>query len=298
MRELTHYPKIWALGTKQAQGIFDQEVEITEKLDGSQFGFGYVDEQLIVRSKGTYIDYDNVPDLFQLAVNHVLESQVLLHPNYHYYSETLCRPRHNTLQYNSVPLNNIALYAIYDTELMDWLSYDDIQEEAKRISVDVVPLIYRGKSSEDEVKKYINQESCLGGADAEGVVIKAFKEFMLFGSAQQVQSAKFVTEKFKERHGQNKEFKSGKSLTQELFAQYNSEARWTKAVQKLKESGDFLGEPKDIGKLIKILHLDLDEECQEEIKDELWKIHRKEFIGSAVRGFPEWYKSNLSQFVE
>lgn len=37
------FPKIFALGTQYTEGIFDSEVEITEKIDGSQFNFGKIE---------------------------------------------------------------------------------------------------------------------------------------------------------------------------------------------------------------------------------------------------------------
>lgn len=44
------FPKILHLGDKAIRDIFDEEVEITEKVDGSQFGFGIVEGELIIRS--------------------------------------------------------------------------------------------------------------------------------------------------------------------------------------------------------------------------------------------------------
>ena len=46
------------MGDKQISDLFDGEVEITEKLDGSQFGFGRVDGELVIRSKGREIDLE------------------------------------------------------------------------------------------------------------------------------------------------------------------------------------------------------------------------------------------------
>ena len=54
---LTEFPKIFSLGTKYIVDIFDSPVEVTEKLDGSQFTFAKVNDILYYRSKGQML-YD------------------------------------------------------------------------------------------------------------------------------------------------------------------------------------------------------------------------------------------------
>lgn len=49
---ISAFPKIFAIGTKYIDSIFDNEVEITEKVDGSQFAFGKIDGEVYCRSKG------------------------------------------------------------------------------------------------------------------------------------------------------------------------------------------------------------------------------------------------------
>ena len=49
------FPKIFELGTDYISLIADNEVEITEKIDGSQFVFGKIDGNLMTRSKNCII---------------------------------------------------------------------------------------------------------------------------------------------------------------------------------------------------------------------------------------------------
>lgn len=290
---INSFPKIWALGSKYAQGIFDTSVEITEKLDGSQFGFSKPSGTLIVRSKGAVIDAQDPPKLFLPSVNHVKSIEEMLDPHLAYYGEAICSKKHNTLTYTQTPKNFIALFAIYNLLHHEWLQYDEMKAEADRLAVDCVPLLFSGIADGNLVRDLIGQDSYLGGCKAEGVVVKAFKDIEIAGVMYPIHSAKFVTEEFKEKHSNNAEFRSGKSNTQEYFEQYNTTARFEKMVQKLKESGNYQGEPKEIGTLMKMLNQDLEEECKEDVKDELWKMFRKEFIGAASKGFPEWYKRSL-----
>ena len=52
---ISAYPKIFAIGTDYICDIFKDVVEITEKIDGSQFVFGKVSGELHIRSKGAVI---------------------------------------------------------------------------------------------------------------------------------------------------------------------------------------------------------------------------------------------------
>lgn len=294
--KISAYPKIWALGTKYAQGIFDQEVEITEKLDGSQFAFMWDQEgKLYVRSKGTMIDQESVPDLFQKAVEH-LQSITPEHfiRDVLFFGETICRPRHNTLTYTNIPKNTICLFDAYVFDFHQWAPREDLTSLANLLSVDVVPLLFRGKTNTEEAKALLGKESYYGNAIAEGVVIKAYKDVEVAGVVYPVHAVKVVTEQFKEKHTKNPDWKSAKSKTETLFEQYNSEARFKKAVQKLKESGQFTGEYSDIGKCMKILNQDLLEECAPDLKDELFDLHKKDFVKVASKGFPEWFKEQVS----
>lgn len=287
------FPKIWALGSKYAQGIFDTRVEITEKLDGSQFGFSKPANDLIVRSKGAVIDLADPAKLFLPAVDHVKSIEGFLWPSYAYYGEAICKNKHNTLTYTNPPKNHIALFAIYDLLHHEWLEYDEMLAEADRIAVDCVPLLFSGDADGETVRRLIGKESYLGGCIAEGVVVKAFKDIEIAGVMYPIHSAKYVTEEFKEKHSNNVEFRSGKSNTMEYFEQYNTTARFAKMVQKLKEAGEYQGEPREIGRLIKMLSEDLQEECKEDVKEALWSMFRKEFLAAATKGFPEWYKRQL-----
>ena len=65
------FPKILHIGNKQISDLFDGVVEITEKVDGSQLGFGKVNGELFVRSKGKEQDLDNPDKMFEGAVEFV-----------------------------------------------------------------------------------------------------------------------------------------------------------------------------------------------------------------------------------
>ena len=47
------YPKVFTVGDRHTLNLFKGPVQITEKVDGSQFAFGKIDNELHFRSKGT-----------------------------------------------------------------------------------------------------------------------------------------------------------------------------------------------------------------------------------------------------
>jgi len=68
---VSSFPKIFALGTRYVKDLFSEEVEVTEKLDGSQFGFGRVEGKLRVRSRGKEMLLDAPDKLFEEGVRYV-----------------------------------------------------------------------------------------------------------------------------------------------------------------------------------------------------------------------------------
>ena len=74
---------------------------------------------------------------------------------------------------------------------------------------------------------------------------------------------------------------------------FRTEARWQKAVQHLREKEELENQPRDIGKLMKEINLDIIEEESENIKEQLYKLYIKDITRKATAGFAEWYKKQL-----
>lgn len=293
---LKSFPKIWALGHINVADIFSHYVEITEKIDGSQFAFGWdMEGNYHCRSKGTMIDPDgDVPDLFRPVVE--WSRHLHAEPNVCYYGETLKGPKHNTLHYGRTPHRNFVLFGASnsggDTHAHD---HSLLSHVAERLECDVVPLLYKGKADFDKVQELLGQESFLGLCKAEGVVVKADVQYELYGQHVPLMCGKFVTEEFKEVHLKNPEYVSGKSKLAAMVTEYKTEARWVKAVQHLRDEGKLLGEPKDIGNLMQELNRDFEEECIDDVKERLWKAYKKDFLKVIGNGMPQWYKEELAK---
>jgi hypothetical protein len=78
-----------------------------------------------------------------------------------------------------------------------------------------------------------------------------------------------------------------------ITASLKTPARWDKAIQHLKERNELTDSPKDIGPLMKEISVDVLKECEEYIKDELFKWAWKKISGKISYGFPEYYKQKL-----
>ena len=127
-------------------------------------------------------------------------------------------------------------------------------------------------------------------------MIKNYHEnFLIGGKVLPLLSAKYVSEKFKEKHG--KDWVTGKDRLELLLSQYTSEARWHKAIQHFREEGVLTTSPKDIGPLMKEINQDLEVEEKENIKEELWKLFKKDLLRRATKGFPKWYKQKLIEEI-
>jgi len=302
---MNSFPKIFALGTKNTVHIFDNEVEITEKLDGSQIGFGKINGELVIRSKGAIINQDNPDDLFKPAVAHIKSIQADIPDGMFCYGEAFKKPKHNTLAYDRIPKNHIALFAVgwYPDDFVN--CYEYLEDTADRFEVDAVPLLYKGRvpktESSEFVKMLLKTRSVLGGADIEGVVIKNYHQQCCITQdvIMPITCAKFVSEEFKEVHrGRwNKEERPTGKFEQ-LAEGLRTEARWIKAINHLKEAGLLDGSPKDIGPLIKEVHKDIEQEEKDYIKDSLYKIYIKDILGTTTKGLPEWYKERLMGALE
>lgn len=292
------YPKIYAIGHQYLRKLFDGEVVVTEKVDGSQFSFGVFDGEIRVRSKGKQMEVDAPDKMFQAAVDTVIRIAPELRDGWTYRGEYLSKPKHNVLAYDRIPEGHIIIFDV-NVGHESYLAYDDMAAEAKRIGLEVVPLVYRGVVTDANViLQMIDRSSALGKVNVEGVVAKNYHQFGRDGKAMM---GKYVSERFKEVH--QKEWKvknpSGKDIVVKLCNEYRSEARWDKAIQHRRDSGDLLSDPKDIGPLLKEISKDVHEECIDEIKEKLFKWAWPKISRSITRGFPEYYKEMLlkSQFT-
>lgn len=286
------YPKVHALGHRYVKDIFKSEVVIQEKIDGSQISFGMINGQLRIKSKSVELVIDAPDKMFSLAVERIKAVEHLLTPGWTYRGEYLKKPCHNALTYATTPLNNIIIFDI-NVGHEEYLDIELLKDNCEKLRFECVPNFFRGIIENPmDIPEMIKKTSYLGDVDMEGVVIKNYN---MFGEDKKILMAKYVCESFKEINNaaQRKVNPSKGDIIQFIIASLRNEARWLKVIQHLKESGALDHSPKDIGLLMKELDKDIREECEDFIKEELYKWAFPTIIRGARSGFPEWYKQYL-----
>lgn len=286
----TSYPKVLALGHRYIETILQGETIVEEKIDGSQFNFGKIDNRLYIRSRGADINPDYPMGMFKEGVEHLLSVKDELLEGIFYHGEYLQKPRHNILNYGRIPENHIMIFDIEDKYGNPVQDYSLKVQLAKAIGLETVPLITRNVKATDDIKQLLERDSVLGNTKIEGIVIKNYMRLTPDGKYM---VGKFVSEKFKEKKKVSVKEGSGKTMIDRLVDELKTEARWNKAVQHLREEGTLEGAPKDIGNLIKEVMRDLDEEEGDYIKEKLYTHYVKEIKSRVIAGFPEWYKLSL-----
>lgn len=297
------FPKILQLGDKNLSTLFDgEQVEITEKLDGSQFSFGKIGGQLFARSKGQMVVdtegwrlpklFANIEPLLRDFDRIGCNTDIVLSGEY------LGDRKQNILTYENIPPRNFALFAFGQKTGSAWnysspFSYDALYWQSL-LGFGLVGALDVGtiKPDMDYFNRLLEQTSGLGGPKIEGFVIKNYSQSMMIGGMYvPIMAAKYVSEAFKEKH--KREWDPGLGIVDQIVLQYAGEARWNKAIQKMREAGTLTDSVKDIGPLMGVLNKDFHEEEKEAIKDLLFKHFWKDIARRCSNGFPEWYKRKL-----
>lgn len=289
------YNKIYNIGNKAIDGIFDDDIILQEKVDGSQISFGVssTEKTLMARSKGAILNFLVPEKMFVLGLEAIKELEPLLKPGYIYRGEYLAKPKHNTLFYSRIPNKHIVLFDI-DAGDQHYLSPEEVEEEAKRIGLESVPCFYKGKVENYDMFRTLvdTQISFLGGAKIEGVVCKNYTKF---GIDKKIMMGKFVSEEFREAH--KTEWKTTSpnhgDIIQVLSSKYKTVARWNKAIQHLKEAGNLTTSLKDIPLIMKETQEDIKLECKDEIMEFLFEWAWPKIARNCIHGIPEYYKEYL-----
>jgi RNA ligase-like protein len=313
MSELSSYGKVYGVGHKDLADLLNGEIVVEEKIDGSQFSFSFNESgELKCRSNGQQlpliVEYEDVPEgrielttttekMFRKAVAAAAKRFELAQPGWVYRCEYLQSPKHNTLAYERTPKDNLIIFDVM-TGPETFLSPEDKANEAARLGLECVPCYYVGKWESDLTYfgEWLKRRSILGGP-VEGIVIKNYNRFTSDGK---LAKGKIVTEAFKEAHRDQWKVSNpcAKDFVQMLAQSMRTEARWRKAVQHLREAGKCEGTPRDIGALMKNVHIDIDTEDSDQIAQALLKHFLPQIKRAVCAGLPDWYKNELGIVTE
>lgn len=287
---ISSYPTVFAIGHAMIGELLKSPVVVEEKIDGSQFSFALIDGELTCRSKGKTLVIDAPEKMFARAVETV--KRLDLRPGWVYRAEYLEKPKHNTLAYSRVPAGHLMVFDVA-TGMESYLSPTERAVEANRIGLESVPVLHVGAvESASMFNQLLERESVLGGCQIEGVVVK---NYGLFTAEKKIAIGKYVSEAFKEKHESDWKGRNPgrKDIVASLIDTYRTDARYQKALQHLRDDGKIEGSARDIGALIREVPDDILKECEQEIRDALFKHFWGEVRRGIVAGIPTWYKQVL-----
>ena len=321
------YPKIKNLGDRVLTHLFEDEVEISEKVDGSLFRIMLNKENLfeigtkntegleLFKSRIDMTKLNNKHDMFDLAVEQAEKLKLKLEiyldgidaENITLYTEYLRGKKHNALSYNCVPLNNLYLFGA--TYLRDDKNHNmetsDLVKLAMELKIEPPNILYEDKiSNQDDLKEMLERESILGGTKIEGVVIKNYKKSYsadLLSTERYVGfplAGKLVRDEFKEVQRDEWSKQKKASSIDGIAETYLTKSRFLKSIQHLQEENKLTFEKKDLAILIpEVLRDLLDEEGEQINKIILNKFHeefRRRISNYVIKQYTEFLLSKFS----
>jgi hypothetical protein len=290
------YSKPFNFGHKAVQDLFTGKVFVQEKIDGSQISFRRNEDGTVEarsRKASLFVSQDD-KSMFRHASRAILTQYDKLTPGYTYRGEYLMKPKHNTIAYDRIPENHIIIFDI-DRGDQDYMDMEEMAEEAFHAGFESVPLIAWIKNETptmEHIKAMLNKHSCLGEVLIEGIV---FKNYAQYDEGGRVLMAKYVSPEFREKHSGDwkKRNPTQSDIVGLLVNEYRTDARWRKAIQHMQEEGKLEGIVQDIPIVIKEVQADIKAECEEEIKEKLFKFFWQQISRRVIHGLPEFYKEYL-----
>lgn len=293
---------------KEAEGIFDGEILIEEKVDGSQFRIEINDQgEIRCASKNQELGVDSMFKKGTDSAEKVFRGlKADAGQTITIFAEYLPKPKQGRIPYSRTPKDLFVVFDIFING--QWLRRGQKEEFCFMWGVECIPKLWHGvvqpmtkREIDSMVDTYLKKESYLGhqpGFDkVEGIVVKNYDKFFDVREGHSLHGhfmcVKYVNEDFKEKK-HVKTPKAGNGL-EALIESCTSEARWYKALQHCKERGELEGKMSDLSKLVREAQKDLDEEEAETIGKELYKLFKKQILQGATKGMPKWYEKKLSE---
>ena len=281
---------------------------LQEKLDGSQFRAQInEDGSYIFGAKNALFDeWHPVDPNFVTAVNNMtpildkFKDTDVYHPGkvYTFFMEYLEFPRHNTVSYARVPLNNLYLFDlarngefIADPEF--------VRNYANLMGLEPVK-VYRALDNpptEADIQEILKTEHpILGGQKTEGIVVKCYAGQMQQRGHFYPVIFKYVRKEFAELNAINWAERSTVdrgNILDRGFAPFKEglENIYNKAIQHVKDNGNLTYSAKDIGLyLMDELKKDFQEEYLPVCMKEIEKFVKDDLFRMFKRGLPDYYK--------
>lgn len=291
----------------------DTTLVVEEKIDGSQFSFGYCSNiygafRMVFRSKNVALQYGAADNMFGDAIRYLYgrNAPAILPKNVVFRCEYVRNKKHNKLTYDRIPSGCLVMFGAEDLATGKGVGREVWSLIAREMGIDVVheygTINTRGKSFDEVIKEasvHLGKQSMLGGSMIEGVVLKRVSDYIVDQDGTPIY-AKIVGDEFREIARIPK--KTRKCDTQEVIIQHlidmvQKDAIYSKAVQHLLEDGKLEGSNKDIGPLIVEVQRDIATDMEEPAKTVLWEWAKDQVVRGCVKGFATWYQARLKRLA-
>lgn len=146
--------------SEELDQILNQEIIVFEDIQGSKIWVNWDGNQFVIKPKTLSTDPINLIDLaMQKYYNNSIEYfnrlsdrvKALLNKKWWFCFEYFPDEQPANIQYNKVPKNNLVLTSICKVNKFDY-SIDELIEYARLFDTDVIPVIFKGKLSQETVE--------------------------------------------------------------------------------------------------------------------------------------------------
>jgi len=175
-------PKGWTLPFYDLEGLRpnlyllkeDEEVILTEKLNGSNASYVYDGNKLWVKSR-RYFKKDLPEDPWWFAAKALdLENKLKEYPFLAFFGE--CYGNVKGFKYDVQAKVSVRFFDIYDIKKMRFLDFDEAYKIVKSLNLDWVPVLYCGPWKGKEMFHFAEGNSTIGKNVREGFVVAPIKE--------------------------------------------------------------------------------------------------------------------------
>jgi len=254
------YTKIHRFGSAENENIFDYDVTITEKIDGANTRVMKFEDKIYFGSHNQMLADDTSNKMWGGFVKWVKSRDWSNLPEGHVlYGEWM---KKHTIDYGLKEPIFVA-FDMFDSIKDIYWTYDELEEFCEFNGIEMVPLLFYGKTTREEAKKLIGKSFLNPEVDAEGICMKAYGQRNEWGRHL---FAKIVRDEFKEAN--EKVFKKGGKppIEQSICDMYTNEARVMKAVQRMMEEGVYEKDMRDMRYLKDYVWEDIFDEEETQIR--------------------------------
>lgn len=242
---LVKYPKIFALGSEENEGILNEIVVIQSKIDGANFRARYIvdEERFIYGSRSNLLLPDTNPNswkaiqLYELSLKEYKDAII---PDVMYCSESMQK---HTICYENI--SPTIGYDIFDLKEMKFYPWKQAKKAFEDIGISFINIHYEKHGRDvtiEELNELIKKSPYRKEGD-EGIVIKCYNRLNKY---ERPLFAKIVTSEFKEQNkavfgenGQSK--KQPKDNEIKIADTYLTQSRFDKSIHHFIDENEKIG---------------------------------------------------------